>query len=220
MKFVIDSKKIELQEDQIIESRDRVRIVCSKGSFAVPVLLENQPKGYVFSGKIDVTADTLFHTKEGAAGRSIVENLPYAYIFTRNVIKGNEQSLSTEEKEQFKGYLKECLGSGKKNISDANINCDDDEGTVLWASKPNNWLLVSGEKELVIINHNHMGVEVVKDDKEYVNAGKEGVIVAKDNKVFSIGRKGKSSLGNFISKTIDTALKNANFSGLIDDEES
>jgi hypothetical protein len=120
---------------------ERAIIEADGKTLAVPILLDNQRKGYIFHGHAKLLLDTIVETEEGAMGNSVERevNEPFLMLGDTEEI---QQNLSATDKESFAamGYKDEQefmtkaedllhKFSGREKILDHNC-CHHDHGAV------------------------------------------------------------------------------------------
>lgn len=82
-------------------------VEIEEGTLAVPIMLENTSKGYIFHGKGKMVLDAIVETEEGAVGKSVEIELKDLFLMLGDTEKLGEHFVTVDDKD-FAGLNYEC----------------------------------------------------------------------------------------------------------------
>lgn len=98
--YRLDCIVSKTREDITLWNTDKGVLEIDKDTLAIPILLDNQPRGYVFHGHGKLLLDTLVETEEGALGKTIEREFTKPFAMLGDAEK-TQRHLTTVDKEDL-----------------------------------------------------------------------------------------------------------------------
>ncbi len=169
------------------------------------VITDDSTNGIVILGRIEAVVDSIIYTEShGAVGNTtnfsgknlVVLGLPITQL-TNNI----KQSVTSEnDTQQWKVEAQLMIKKLKMRIEDPDssfhVNFDDHHEHVIFGRR--NFLLVGSEKKFVLIHKRQISVR--EGETKLVQIDQEGIIIAKNQRVFHLGSASRNNCGNILGE--------------------
>jgi hypothetical protein len=138
--YRLDKTVLKATEALKLLQSERAIVEVEGNTLAVPILLDNERKGYIFHGHAKLLLDTIVETKEGAMGNSVEREIIEPFLMLGNT-EEIQQHLSATDKEslatmgykdekEFIAKAEDLLKFGGRGKIHSHHCCGEEHGTV------------------------------------------------------------------------------------------
>ncbi|MFB0543770.1 MAG: hypothetical protein ACETVR_03215 [Candidatus Bathyarchaeia archaeon] len=184
---------LRLLVDTTLLDTERCLLTLSRGTLALPLLLDGEIRGYAFKGSGRLFLDAIIETDEGALGRAIEEELERPFLMYGDVGEVEQQLREAAEGdlfeagyrtiEEFRGELWDAFKGFFRGQHQGDWRKGDSKVFVIKNRRDGHDFLVSNRRRLVYL---HEGVIYL--------LGKRSVLKER-NGLFVVSGKGKIIIG-------------------------
>ena len=170
------------------------------------VITDDSTSGIVILGRIEAVVDSIIYTEShGAVGNTTNfsgTNLVILGLSITQLTNNIKQSVSSEEDSQYwKNEAHLMIKKLKLRIEDHDssfhVNFDDHHKYVIFGRR--NFLLVGFEKKFVLVHNKQISVREGETKLVQIDP-KNGIIIAKNKKVFHLGSASRNTCGNTLGE--------------------
>jgi hypothetical protein len=98
--YKLDEETSKTTEDITLWKNERGLLEIPKGTILTKVLLDDEPRGFVLSGKSHLLIDTIAETERGAIGKPVEKTIDEPFLMLGEW-KDSEKNLTTTSEEDF-----------------------------------------------------------------------------------------------------------------------
>ena len=97
--YQLDKEILKTTDKITLWKNEKGIVDIAKGTFAIKVLLDDKPSGYIFHGKGALLLDTIIETEKGAIGRSIEKPLDKTFLMFGSLEETQRQFTNAENED-------------------------------------------------------------------------------------------------------------------------
>lgn len=186
----------KLNKDLTLLQNEKCLITIQEGILTLPILIEGNTQGHLFTGRGQFTLDATIETPKGAIGRSLITDLNQPFLMLRTVDTISEDLIpATAQDISNMGYesLEDLLVKANDVFSQFTINNDKhprlEQNARIFAffTPDKTWdILIAKEDKLIFTSRNK--VYIFKDATEDAEFHPQRLILAEDGKTVIIGK--------------------------------
>jgi len=190
--YELDDTVMRTTESEVLLKNEKSLVEVDKGTLAVAVKSEGQPRGFVFQGKGKLVLDTIVETDEGAIGEPIERDLDKPFLVLGYTAKsGGSLAVAAKEDLEKAGYTDpklflEKAGSvldrfgGRGKINDC--GCSSEGGNLVFAFQNE-----MGRLDLLVVSRSRLvykasGVVFVADGDKTILKSPRHIALSKPNR--------------------------------------
>lgn len=80
LNYKISNEPSKIVEDATLLKNERCIVDALEGTLALPILIDEKVRGYVFHGTGKLVVDSIIETRKGAVGKPTVKNLKRPFM--------------------------------------------------------------------------------------------------------------------------------------------
>jgi hypothetical protein len=187
----------KIAEDVRLWESERGIVEIDKNGLAIPIVLDNEERGYIFRGHSKLILDTIVETEEGAIGKPVEKELNQPFLMVgdteetrQHLVEASEEDLAEmgyETRQEFKEEAESLFNRFSKNGRTRDRNCFSKHQGFIFAFQNQNDKL-----DMLIAN----GPKFVYTTKDLVFVSNKNKVVLKGPDEVVCSSNGKSVIIN------------------------